>query len=102
MKYIFKNIVERCPDELAFLHKMFKGNSVEGLIKMSEEPFARVTYTEAIDKLLESGKKFDYAVEWGVDLQTEHERYLSEELYKKPVIVTDYPAAIKAFYMKLK
>ena len=101
LKYVFKNIVDLCPDELAFLHKMFKGNSVESLLKMSKEPFARVTYTEAIDKLLESGKKFDYAVEWGVDLQTEHERYLSEELFKKPVIVTDYPAAIKAFYMKL-
>ena len=66
LKYVFKNIVDLCPDELAFLHKMFKGNSVESLLKMSKEPFARVTYTEAIDKLLESGKKFDYAVEWGL------------------------------------
>ena len=101
LKYLFKNVVKECPDELAFLHKMFKGNSVEGLLKMSEEPFGRITYTEAIDKLLESDKKFEYPVKWGVDLQTEHERYLSEELFKKPVIVTDYPAEIKAFYMKL-
>ncbi|MBP5706366.1 MAG: asparagine--tRNA ligase, partial [Spirochaetales bacterium] len=63
--------------------------------------FARITYTEAIDLLLKSGQKFEYPVKWGIDLQTEHERYITEQIYKKPVFVTDYPVEIKAFYMRL-
>ena len=68
---------------------------------MAGQEFAHITYTEAVERLRAAGKKFEYAVDWGVDLQSEHERYLTEEVFKKPVIVTDYPAVIKPFYMRV-
>ena len=74
---------------------------LDRLTALVNAEFVRVTYTEAVELLQKSGKKFEYPVEWGIDLQTEHERYLTEEIYKKPVFVTDYPKDIKAFYMRL-
>ena len=74
---------------------------LERLDHIANSDFGRVTYTEAVDLLLKSGKEFQYPVEWGIDLQTEHERYLTEEIFRKPVLVTDYPKDIKAFYMRL-
>lgn len=101
LRFIFGEIVERCPDELAFLEKHFDGMSVAMLKKLSTQAFARISYTDAIKELTASKSKFDFPVEWGVDLQTEHERYLTDQVFQKPVIVTDYPKDIKAFYMKL-
>lgn len=101
LRFMFASIVERCPDELAFLEKHYKDTSINQLESLAEQPFARITYTDAIDQLKKSGASFEFDVEWGIDLQTEHERYLTDNIFKKPVIVTDYPKDIKAFYMRL-
>ncbi len=101
IQYMIKYAFEHCSDELAFFEKMYKKDLTETLKLVSENDFKKITYSEAIDILLNSKKKFEFKVEWGVDLQTEHERFLSEEHFKGPVIVTDYPKEIKAFYMKL-
>ena len=85
---------------MAFFNQFIDKGLIERLKGVAEAKFAHVTYTEAIDILLKADKKFDYPVKWGVDLQTEHERYLTEEVFKGPVFVTDYPKEIKAFYMK--
>ncbi|NLY72387.1 MAG: asparagine--tRNA ligase [Tissierellia bacterium] len=100
MKYIVSYVLEKAPQEMAFFNQFVDKTLLERLNNLLAEPFARVTYTKAIEILLESGREFKYPVEWGCDLQTEHERYLAEDYFGKPVFVTDYPAAIKAFYMK--
>lgn len=101
LRYMFNEIVERCPDELAFLGKHFKNMTPEMIKGLGENAFGRISYTDAIKELKTVKGRFEYEVDWGIDLQTEHEKYLSEEVFKKPVIVTDYPKDIKAFYMRL-
>lgn len=102
VKYIIRTVMERCPDELEFFNKFVDNTLLERLKNVVENDFARVTYTEAIEILKKADVQFEYPVkEWGIDLQTEHERYLTEQVFKRPVFVTDYPAAIKAFYMRM-
>lgn len=101
IKFIINYVREEAPEEMEFFNKFIEKGLKEKLDNVVSNEFGRVTYTEAIDILLNSGKEFEYKVEWGIDLQTEHERYLAEEHFKKPVFVTDYPKDIKAFYMKL-
>ncbi len=100
MKYMVSYVLEQAPQEMAFFNQFVDNGLIERLHNLLKEPFARATYTEAIELLLKSGREFSYPVEWGCDLQTEHERYLAEEYFGKPVFVTDYPSDIKAFYMK--
>ncbi|WP_033828436.1 asparagine--tRNA ligase [Bacillus andreraoultii] len=100
VKYVIHYIFEHAPEEMAFFNRFIDKTLIDRLKNAVESDFGRVTYTEAVELLKNSGKKFDYPVEWGMDLQTEHERYLSEEIYKRPVFVTDYPKEIKAFYMR--
>lgn len=101
VKYIIKFVMNECPEEMEFFNNFIEKGLFDKLNNVLNSEFGRLTYTEAIDILLKSGKKFDYPVEWGIDLQSEHERYLAEEYFKKPVFLTDYPKDIKAFYMKL-
>ncbi len=101
VKYIIKRTMERCPQEIEFFNSFVDKGLKERLEHVANSDFARVSYTEAVDILQKSGHKFDYPVQWGIDLQTEHERYLTEEVFKKPLFVTDYPKEIKAFYMRL-
>lgn len=101
VKYIIKFVMDECPEEMEFFNSFIEKGLFDKLNNVLNSDFGRLTYTEAIDILLKSGKKFDYPVEWGIDLQSEHERYLAEEHFKKPVFLTDYPKDIKAFYMKL-
>lgn len=100
IKYIINYCLENAPEEFEFFSNFIDKGLLDRLNNIVSSEFAHVTYTEAVDLLLKSGKKFDYPVEWGIDLQTEHERYITEEVFKKPVFVTDYPKDIKAFYMK--
>ena len=100
IKHIINTVLEKCPEELKFFDKHFENGLVEKLTAVASHDFAIMTYTEAIEKLKASGKEFKYPVEWGSDLMTEHERYISEEVCKKPVFLTDYPKDIKSFYMK--
>lgn len=100
IKHIIKTVLEKCPEELKFFDKHFENGLVDKLTAVANHDFAIMTYTEAIEKLKASGKDFKYPVEWGSDLMTEHERYISEEVCKKPVFLTDYPKDIKSFYMK--
>ena len=104
LKYVIRDVMERCPDELAMLNKFVDKGLLERLDHVASSDFARVTYTEAIDILLAAqaaGRAFEYSVEWGIDLQTEHERFLTEEHFGRPTFVIDYPVGIKAFYMRL-
>ena len=101
IKYIIKYVMDECPEEMEFFNKFIDKGLLERLNNIVNSDFARITYTEAVDILKKSGEKFEYPVEWGIDLQTEHERYITEKVYKKPVFVTDYPRDIKAFYMRL-
>ena len=101
IKYIINYVLENAPEEMQFFNSFVDKGVLERLNHIVNSDFGRVTYTEAVDLLLKSGKAFQYPVEWGIDLQTEHERYLTEEIFKKPVFVTDYPKDIKAFYMRL-
>ena len=101
VKYIINTVLKRCPNEMEFFNSFVDKGLLDRLHNVVDNEFGRITYTEAIDKLLQSGKKFDYPVKWGIDLQTEHERYLTEEIFGRPVFVTDYPKEIKAFYMRL-
>lgn len=100
LKYLVSYALENCAEDLEFLNKMFDKELIERLKFVVNNKFKRITYTEAIDVLTQSGQKFEFPVKWGSDLQSEHERYLVEKHYKKPVMVTDYPMSIKAFYMK--
>ncbi len=101
LKYLIGYLLENCEDDLAFLQKMYDSELFERLRMVKENTFERLTYTRAIEILEKAEKTFEFPVKWGVDLQSEHERYLVEEAYGKPVILTDYPRDIKAFYMKL-
>lgn len=101
VKYIIRYVMDECPEEMEFFNQFIEKGLFDKLNNVLNNEFGRVTYTEAIDILMKSGKKFDYPVKWGIDLQSEHERFLSEEYFKRPVFVTDYPKEIKAFYMKL-
>ena len=99
-KYVIKYVMDRCMSELEFFNRFVDKGLLDRLNHLINSDFARVSYTEAVDILKKSGQKFDYKVEWGCDLQTEHERYLTEKVYGVPVFVTDYPKEIKAFYMR--
>lgn len=99
-KYVINYVLENCSAELEFFNKFIDNTLLDRLHNVVENDFARITYTEAIKLLCESGKQFDYTPFWGCDMQTEHERYLCEEIFKKPLFVTDYPKEIKAFYMR--
>ena len=101
VKYIIRTVMERCPDELKFFNSFVDKTLLDRLTNVVENDFARVTYTEAVELLKNSGAEFKYPVDWGCDLQTEHERYLTEQIFKRPVFVTNYPKDIKAFYMRL-
>lgn len=100
LKSLIRYALEHCADDLAFLNSMWDNELIDRLRFVVENDFVRLTYTEGIDILMKSGEKFEFPVAWGVDLQSEHERYLVEKHFKKPVILTDYPKEIKAFYMK--
>lgn len=100
-KQVCRDVLLRCPDELDFLAKMYKGTSLESIERLAQGAFGKISYTQAIEELSRAKQEFSYPVAWGQDLQSEHERYLSEQVFKTPVIVTDYPKDIKAFYMKL-
>lgn len=100
IKYIIQYVLEQAPEEMGFFNKFVDKGLLDRLHHVAESEFARITYTEAIDILKEHNNMFQYPVSWGTDLQTEHERYLTEKVFKKPVFVTDYPKEIKAFYMK--
>jgi len=101
MKYIISYVLENAPEEMAFFNQFIDNTLLDRLESIVNSEFGRVTYTEAVELLKKSGKEFDYPVEWGIDLQTEHERYLTEQIFKKPVFVINYPKEIKAFYMRL-
>ena len=101
IKYIIRFVMEKCPDEMDFFNSFVDKGLVDRLNHVANSDFGRITYTEAIDILEKSGHKFDYPVSWGCDLQTEHERFLTEQYFQRPVFVTDYPKEIKAFYMRL-
>lgn len=101
LKYIIHFVMENAPAEMEFFNSFVDKNLISRLTGVASAKFAHVTYTEAVDLLQKSGEKFEYPVSWGIDLQTEHERYLTEKVFKGPVFVTDYPKEIKAFYMKL-
>ncbi|MBR5489014.1 MAG: asparagine--tRNA ligase [Firmicutes bacterium] len=101
IKYIISYVLENAPEEMQFFNSFVDKGLLDRLNHIVNSDFGRVSYTEAVDILLKSGKEFQYPVAWGIDLQTEHERYLTEEVFKKPIFVTDYPKDIKAFYMRL-
>ena len=101
LKYLFDDLLRRRADDMAFFDLRIEPGVVARLRHIIETPFRRLTYTEGVDILKKSGKSFEYPVEWGTDLQSEHERYLTEEYFKQPVILMDYPKGIKAFYMRL-
>lgn len=101
LKYVFKAVLERCPEDFEFFNQRIDKSVLETADTIINSDFERITYTEAVAQLKKASRKFEFPVEWGLDLQSEHERYLSEELFKKPVIVTDYPKQIKAFYMRM-
>ena len=101
LKYIINYVVEHAPEEMNFFNSFVDKGLIERLRNVASSDFARVTYTEAVALLEKNNENFEYKVSWGADLQTEHERYLTEQVYKRPVFVTDYPKDIKAFYMKM-
>ena len=101
LKYIIQYVLDNAPEEMEFFNSFVDKGLLDRLHNILDNEFGRVTYTEAVELLKKSGHTFEYPVEWGIDLQTEHERYLTEQIYKKPVFVTDYPVEIKAFYMRL-
>jgi asparaginyl-tRNA synthetase len=101
LKHIFKSVLETCPEDMEFFNKRIDNTVLATAENIINNQFERVTYTDAIALLEKADRKFEFPIEWGLDLQSEHERYLAEELFKKPVIVTNYPVGIKAFYMRL-
>lgn len=100
IKFVLKDVLEKCADELAFFEKFFEKGLREKLQEIVDGDFERITYTKAIELLKDADVEFQYPIEWGCDLATEHERYITEQVYNKPVFVTDYPKEIKSFYMK--
>ncbi len=101
LKYLINYVLTELPEEMEFFDKFIEPGLIERLKAVASADFARVTYTEAVELLIKSGEKFNFPVEWGIDLQTEHERYITEKIFNKPVFLIDYPKDIKAFYMKL-
>ena len=101
VKHIINTVLQKCPMEMEFFNSFVDKGLLERLNNVVSNDFERVSYTDAVEMLLKSNKKFEFPVKWGIDLQTEHERYLTEEVFKKPIFVTDYPKDIKAFYMRL-
>ncbi len=101
LKYILRDLLEKCPDDMEFFNTRIQKGVIENIENIISGSFARISYTEAVDILKKSGEDFQYPVEWGLDLQSEHEKHLAEKVYNSPVIITDYPREIKAFYMKL-
>ena len=101
LKHIFAEILARCPEDMAFFNQWHNPQTIANLESIINSPFERLTYTEAVALLTQSGESFEFPVQWGVDLQSEHERYLTEKRIGRPVIVTDYPKEIKAFYMRI-
>ena len=101
LKYIIRYVLEHAPEEMKFFNSFVDKGLLERLEHVANADFGHVTYTEAIELLEKNNDNFEYKVSWGCDLQTEHERYLTEEIFKRPVFVTDYPKEIKAFYMKI-
>ena len=101
VKQLAGAVLERCSDDLDLFRRFVPSSHTPDLRTMVDEPFERITYTEAVDLLLKSGERFETPVEWGTDLQSEHERYLAETVFKRPLILTDYPKDIKPFYMRV-
>ncbi len=101
IKYIINYVLENAPEEMEFFNKFVDKGLLDRLHNVVDNDFERITYTEAVEILKKADREFEYPVEWGIDLQSEHERYITEEVYKKPVFVTNYPKDIKAFYMRL-
>lgn len=101
IKFVLAYVLEQCPDEMRFFNQFYDKTLIERLTALIDSDFTHVTYTEAIEILEQHKDQFDYPVYWGCDLQTEHERFLTEQVFKQPVFVTDYPKEIKAFYMRL-
>jgi asparaginyl-tRNA synthetase len=101
LKYIIAYVLENAPEEMEFFNKFIDTTLLERLNNVASSDFVRVTYTEALELLRKSGEQFEYPIDWGSDLQTEHERYLTEKIFQKPVFVTNYPKDIKSFYMRL-
>ena len=101
IKHIIRRVLERCPDEINFFNSFVDKGLKERLTHVMTSDFGRVSYTEAVEILKQHNDQFDFKVDWGTDLQTEHERFLTEQVFKRPVFVTDYPAEIKAFYMRM-
>ena len=101
LKYVFAYVLEHCADDMAFFNQWYDDSAISTLEGIVDSSFERLTYTEAVDILRKSGEDFEFPVEWGRDLQSEHERYLTEKRLRRPVVVTDYPREIKAFYMRL-
>lgn len=101
LKYVIAKLLKRAPAEMDFFDQFVDKGLKERLLNIVSSEFACISYTKAVESLQQSGEKFDYPVNWGSDLQTEHERYLTEKVFKKPVFVFDYPKEIKAFYMRL-
>lgn len=101
LKFVFRQILERCPEDMQFFHDRIDDQVLTRAETIISSEFGHITYTEAIGLLQKADRSFEYPVEWGIDLQSEHERYLAEEVFRKPLVVTDYPVGIKAFYMRL-
>ncbi len=101
LQYIIRYVLDTCPSDLAFFNKRIEPTVIETLEHVAQADFERITYTEAVNLLAASGRSWEFPVEWGSDLQAEHERYLTEEVFRRPVVVTDYPRQIKAFYMRV-
>jgi asparaginyl-tRNA synthetase len=101
LKYIIRYVLDHCREDLEFFNQFIENAVLATLEQVAQAEFGHITYTDAVEELRKSGKSWEFPVEWGNDLQTEHERFLSEEVFKKPVVVTDYPKAIKAFYMRV-
>ena len=101
LKYLLNDVMTYCPDDMDLFDRFIEKGLLAKLQGVIKQEFAHITYTEAVDRLIQSKKKFEFQVRWGVDLQSEHERYLTEEVFRRPLIVTDYPATIKPFYMRV-
>ncbi len=101
LKYIFSHVLENCTEDMEFFNRWYNEETISTLEGIVNSQFERITYTDAVDMLLQSGETFEFPVSWGIDLQSEHERYLTEKRIGRPVIVTDYPKEIKAFYMRM-
>ncbi len=101
IRFLCSKVIDKCPSEIAFFEKFIKNTSLNELTTLAEKPFTQITYTDAVQELMKAKQKFEFPVEWGLDFQSEHERYLTDTVFKGPVTVMDYPKDIKAFYMRL-